>query len=187
MVPRLENRAARRLFLHLHGLGKPTAKSAKGPDLCVLIERLGFVQVDSINTVERAHHMILHARCHSYRPENLAPLLEQDRTLFEHWTHDAAIIPTSFYPHWHLRFERDAKKLRKRWKEGRRGGFNKAAVWLSLPDRSIRAESQAKIRLLCLSGTGRDPPDRAHRHEVRSLKRDAKCHRILARTRFFHG
>ncbi|PHQ98232.1 MAG: hypothetical protein COB40_01785 [Marinosulfonomonas sp.] len=124
-IPRLENRAARRLFLHLHGLGEPTTGSAKGPDLCALIERLGFVQIDSINTVERAHHMILHARHQSYRPDNLAPLLEQDRTLFEHWTHDAAIIPTSFYPHWHLRFERDAKKLRDRWKKSRRAGINK--------------------------------------------------------------
>ncbi len=124
MFRKLNNRAARRLFLQLHGLGEPTTGAAKGAKLCALIERLGFVQLDSINTVERAHHMILHARRHSYRPENLAPLLEKDRTLFEHWTHDAAIIPTAFYPHWRLRFERDAEYLPTRWKKGRRAGYD---------------------------------------------------------------
>ena len=94
--PVLENAAARRLFLHRHGLGEPATGPARGDDLCALIQKLGFVQVDSINTVQRAHHMILHARRHSYRPKYLRPLLERDRSLFEHWTHDAAIIPTEF-------------------------------------------------------------------------------------------
>ena len=124
MAPRpvLDNAAARRLFLHCHGLGEPATGPAMGEDLRALIQRLGFVQVDSINTVQRAHHMILHARRHSYRPQNLRPLLERDRSLFEHWTHDAAIIPTEFFGHWRLRFDRDAEKLRERWKNSR-GGF----------------------------------------------------------------
>ena len=120
--PVLENAAARRLFLHRHGLGEPATGPARGDDLCALIQKLGFVQVDSINTVQRAHHMILHARRHSYRPKYLRPLLERDRSLFEHWTHDAAIIPTEFFAHWRLRFERYAEYLRERWKNSR-GGF----------------------------------------------------------------
>ena len=47
--PRLSNRAARKLFLDRHGLGRPP----EGEDLARLIERLGFVQIDSIATVER--------------------------------------------------------------------------------------------------------------------------------------
>ena len=57
-LPRLSNRAARKLFLDRHGLGRPP----QGEDLAGLIERLGFVQIDSIATVERAHHMILASR-----------------------------------------------------------------------------------------------------------------------------
>lgn len=91
--------------------------------MCALIQRLGFVQVDSINIVERAHHMILFARRQSYRPAHLAPLLERDRTMFEHWTHDAAIIPTAFYPHWQVKFAQDAVRLPARWREGRRAGY----------------------------------------------------------------
>ena len=116
----LDNAAARRLFLHRHGLGEPATGPASGKDLLAVIHRLGFVQIDSINTVQRAHHMILHARRHSYRAENLRPLLERDRTLFEHWTHDAAIIPTEFYRHWRLRFERNEISLRAHWKKRRR-------------------------------------------------------------------
>ena len=106
----LSNRAARKLFLDRHGLGRPP----EGEDLTGLIERLGFVQIDSIATVERAHHMILASRRRSYRPGQLADLLERRRTLFEHWTHDASIIPMSFYPYWRLRFRRDTDMLRAR-------------------------------------------------------------------------
>ena len=54
--PVLDNTSARRLFLHRHGL----CQNAKS--LADIFDRLTFVQVDSINTVARAHHMILHAR-----------------------------------------------------------------------------------------------------------------------------
>lgn len=113
---RLQNGLARRVWLHRSGLGEPPAGPARGADLLALIERLGFVQIDSINTVERAHHMILWSRRPSYRPENMKPLLERDRSLFEHWTHDAAIIPTAFLPHWSLRFARQAERLRERYR-----------------------------------------------------------------------
>ena len=117
--PRLSNRAARRLFLDRHGLCRPPP----GEDLAGLIERLGFVQIDSIATVERAHHMILASRRRSYRPRQLDHLLERRRALFEHWTHDASVIPISFYPYWRLRFRRDAGMLRARWRNWRRAGF----------------------------------------------------------------
>ena len=67
---------------------------------------MGFVQVDTISTVERAHHLILAARMNAYRPALLATALEAHQTLFEHWTHDASIIPIKWYPQWRPRFER---------------------------------------------------------------------------------
>ncbi|MEZ5778727.1 MAG: crosslink repair DNA glycosylase YcaQ family protein [Paracoccaceae bacterium] len=115
ILPVLPNPAARRLFLDRHALVEPPSGNARGDDLLALIHRLGFVQVDSINTVERAHHMILWSRRQSYRPGNLRPLLERDRTLFEHWTHDASVIPTEFFRYWRLRFARDAARIRARW------------------------------------------------------------------------
>ena len=118
MLPLLTNPAARRLFLHRHALAEAPTGTAQGQALADLIHRIGFVQVDSINTVARAHHMILFSRRQSYKPEALKTLLERDRALFEHWTHDASILPVHLHAHWQHRFARSAEKMslnRKRW------------------------------------------------------------------------
>lgn len=120
---RLDNGLVRRLFLHRHLLGQPPAGPGKGADLLSIITQLGFVQVDSVSTVERAHHMILFSRRPSYRPAALTRLLEKDRSLFEHWTHDASVIPTAFYPQWSLRFDRARARLTERWKKWRGDGY----------------------------------------------------------------
>lgn len=119
----LDNHTARRLFLDRHALIETPSGGAKGDELLDLITRLGFVQLDSINTVARAHDMILYSRRPSYRAGNLKQLYETDRALFEHWTHDAAVIPMQFYPQWHLRFQRDAALLKKRYRNWHRDGF----------------------------------------------------------------
>jgi len=97
---------ARRLFLDAQGLLDDPGRRATAATVCKLVERMGFVQVDSIQVVERAHHLILAARLDGYRPAQLARLLERDRALFEHWTHDAAAIPTRWFAHWRPRFAR---------------------------------------------------------------------------------
>ncbi|WP_223428688.1 winged helix-turn-helix domain-containing protein [Tateyamaria pelophila] len=119
----LTNQAARRIFLDRHALSEAPQGRAAGADLLQMIHRLGFVQLDSINTVARAHDMILFSRRPQYRPKALKRLYERDQALFEHWTHDAAVVPMQFYPHWNLRRQRDADLLRSRWKDGRREGF----------------------------------------------------------------
>src|SRR5579862_6524475 len=99
----ITNRDARRLFLHKHALGKRSSHTLLHQDVLSLVCRLGFVQLDSINTVERAHHMILFSRASGYDRELLSDL-HHGRALFEHWTHDASLLPIEFYPHWHHRF-----------------------------------------------------------------------------------
>lgn len=123
MTFRLVNAEARAVFLDRHALGCAPQGKARGRNLLDLIQRLGFVQLDSINTVARAHDLILFSRRRRYRPADLHRLYERDRALFEHWTHDAAVIPMAFYPWWHLRRTRDAALLRKRWRDWRRDGF----------------------------------------------------------------
>ena len=102
---------ARRLLLHAQGLLADPARPATSARVYQQIERLGFVQVDTINVVARAHEHVLHSRFDGYAPRTLARLLERDRKLFEHWTHDAAIIPTRWYAHWRPRFS----DYRERW------------------------------------------------------------------------
>ena len=119
----LTNPLARRLFLDRHTLAEAPLGAASGPALADLIHRIGFVQVDSINTVERAHHMILFSRRQTYRPEALKPLIEVDRAMWEHWTHDASILPIETFPYWRHRFDRDATRLRDNWRKWFRDGY----------------------------------------------------------------
>lgn len=123
MDPVISNKDARAIFLASHQLASAPTGAATGPALNDLINSIGFVQVDSINTVERAHHMILWARRKSYRPEGLKRLLERDRTLFEHWTHDASVLPVGLFPYWKHRFERDSDRLHQNWKRWFRDGY----------------------------------------------------------------
>lgn len=120
---KLSNSDARRIFLDRHRLAEAPQGAASGTSLLELISSLGFVQLDSINTIARAHDLILFSRRPRYRPKALKSLYENDRALFEHWTHDAAVIPIAYYPHWHLRRQRDAERLKARWKDSRRQGF----------------------------------------------------------------
>ena len=110
------NRSMRRLFLRRQGIA-PARPGFDKARLLERIEQLGYVQVDSINVVERAHHLILFSREPGYRRELLAELLERDRRLFEHWTHDASILPAAYFPHWRHRFEVTGSQLgAPRWK-----------------------------------------------------------------------
>ena len=122
-LPIISNQVARHVFLERHGLCAPPRRKLTDQGLLEIIRSLGFVQVDSINTVARAHHMILFARNQTYRPAQLTRLLERERALFEHWTHDASIIPVEYYPYWRYRFERDRAMLLKRWRKARHEGF----------------------------------------------------------------
>ena len=104
-VPCLTALQGRRLLLSAQALLGPAPTG-----LAALIDQLGFVQVDSINVLERAHHLILGCRLEDYRPAMLERLLHR-RRLFEHWTHDAAIIPMKHYRHWKVRFPRSRARI----------------------------------------------------------------------------
>ena len=120
VLPQIDNRTSRALFLDRHGLAATPAGTGKGADLQSVVDALGFVQVDSINTVARAHHMTLHARRPSYRVKNLNPLHTRDRGVFEHWTHDASLISMQNFPHWRLQFDRYKDGA---WRKWQRQGF----------------------------------------------------------------
>ncbi|MEM9574154.1 MAG: crosslink repair DNA glycosylase YcaQ family protein, partial [Pseudomonadota bacterium] len=75
-------------------------------DLLETIKRLGFVQLDTIQVVSRAHHHILWSRNQNYREPMLNKLLAKDRSIFEHFTHDASVIPMEFLPMWQRQFRR---------------------------------------------------------------------------------
>jgi uncharacterized protein YcaQ len=124
MTIRISPDQARRLVLQLQGLAEPPRRRLSALGLLGLIERLGFVQLDSINTVARAQHMILFARNETYRPALLKRLHEDERALFEHWTDRiASLLPVRFYPYWRLRFGREQAAVEARFRRWFGDGF----------------------------------------------------------------
>lgn len=106
--PRISNREARRLWLNLQVLAAAPIGTS---DTLAMIRKLGYVQLDSIQNVTRAHHHILWSRNQSYREADLGELLARDRSVFEHFTHDASVLPMEFYPMWSRQFSRLEAKV----------------------------------------------------------------------------
>jgi uncharacterized protein len=83
---------ARKIILHAAGLSK-RAQFGKGREAVYkLIDHLGFVQIDTIYVVERAHHHAIAARVPDYKPEWIDQL-QADGRIFEFWTYAAGYIP----------------------------------------------------------------------------------------------
>src|SRR3546814_10722089 len=128
MTDRLSNADLRRLFLERPGLADSPGGPLTRDRLDALVERLGFVPVATISTLQQAHHHILFTRAAGYRKSLLNHLLEERPSRFAPWTHYASIIPTRFYPYWKPRFVRAAARLdaNLHWAErfhGRREAF----------------------------------------------------------------
>ena len=71
------------------------APAREGPAAVeILAERIGFVQIDTISVVERAHHHIFFSRLPSYRKEWL-----DNADIFEYWAHAAAYLPWRDFRH----------------------------------------------------------------------------------------
>lgn len=115
-LPIVTAHEARILLLDGQGLLIDPARRAGPAAVQKIVEQLGFVQVDSIQKIERAHHLILGARLDDYRADHLERATFKHRGLFEHWTHDASLIPTQWFHHWKPRFVKTDARLRKsRW------------------------------------------------------------------------
>jgi len=93
----LSNRDARRLWLAQNLIGTPLRDPRE------IIGSLGFLQIDTIRNVARAQDHILWTRVPTYREEQVWRLLSS-RALFEHFTHDASLIPVEVLPYWTRRF-----------------------------------------------------------------------------------
>jgi uncharacterized protein len=92
--PALTKREARALWLHAQRLDAKAPFGA-GPEATrAAVEHLGYVQIDTINVIERCHHHILWARIPDYKRADLRCALSVDKSVFEYWTHALAYVPT---------------------------------------------------------------------------------------------
>ncbi len=107
---------ARRIALAAQGFGGPRDAPVGRRQLTKLIERLGVVQIDSVNVVSRTHYLPAFSRLGAYPRELLEELAwARKRPLFEYWAHEASLLPLSTQPLLRWRME-DAREGVGTWK-----------------------------------------------------------------------
>lgn len=104
---------ARRLSLAAQGFAtrQRTAPIAAS-HLAQLTERLGVIQIDSVNALVRSHYLPLFSRLGQYSHELLDQLAwgkGRQRKLFEYWGHEASLMPLTLYPAMRWRMEQAAR------------------------------------------------------------------------------
>jgi uncharacterized protein YcaQ len=85
---------ARRIWLRAQRLDTPTPFGSGAEATVSAIEHLGYVQIDTINVIERCHHHILWTRIPEYRRDHLRQAQTVDKAVFEYWTHALSYVPT---------------------------------------------------------------------------------------------
>jgi uncharacterized protein len=85
---------ARRLWLHAQRLDDRAPFGNGQHATQAALEHLGYVQIDTINVIERCHHHILYSRIPGYKRADLGRAQSEDKTVFEYWAHALAYLPT---------------------------------------------------------------------------------------------
>ncbi len=103
-TPQLSIAAARRIALAAQGFGKPRPPRPPSVNqIAALVERLGAIQLDSVNVFGRSHYMPVFSRLGPYDRARLDRIAGHgtgriDRRLVEYWAHEASLIPIELHP-----------------------------------------------------------------------------------------
>jgi len=128
---------ARRIAVAAQGLAAPASRAAGGQAaLRAALNRLGAIQIDSINVVARNHELVLAARAGAHDPVAFERLVYRRRAGFEYWGHAASFLPIGHYRLFLPRMRRMAVITRGWWVDVRK---RNAALYGPVLDR-IRAE-----------------------------------------------
>jgi uncharacterized protein len=130
---------ARRAWLRAQRLDAPIPFGEGPPATAAAVEHLGYVQIDTINVIERSHHHILWSRIPAYRRADLRQAQSVDKSVFEYWTHALSYVPVK-----DLRFFIPAMKRHKR--EGHKWLTSVKPADLRKVLRLIRREGALTIR-----------------------------------------
>jgi uncharacterized protein YcaQ len=106
MVQSLSPAQARRIALAAQGFGRAAPTAVGTRQLTLAIQRLGLLQLDSVNVFERSHYLPVFARLGAYDKALLDRLVFSARGRYlEYWAHEAAIIPAESWPLFRWRME----------------------------------------------------------------------------------
>jgi uncharacterized protein len=90
----LSNASARRIWLRAQRLDTPVPFGEGAAAVADAVDHLGYVQIDTINVIERCHHHILFSRIPNYRRADLRQAQSENKSVFEYWTHALSYVPS---------------------------------------------------------------------------------------------
>ena len=93
----LTTQQARRIWLAAQRLDTSAPFGAGPQAVADAVAHLGYVQIDTINVIERCHHHILYTRIPDYRRADLRQAQSADKSVFEYWTHALSYVPSADY------------------------------------------------------------------------------------------
>ncbi len=117
-MERISLSTARKWAIHTQLLDGRTKLPKGKQGVSRLIERLGYIQIDTISVVERSHNHTIWTRCPDYTKEMLHELQANERTIFEYWGHAASYLPMSDYRYYLPRM-RYASDPNEKWEKQR--------------------------------------------------------------------
>ncbi len=97
---RLSLREARAVALAAQGFYDSKPKRVDRRHFERVMDRVGLVQLDSVNVCIRAHYMPFFARLGGFDCDRLDDWLNTPGRHFEYWCHEAAVVPVDRYPLW---------------------------------------------------------------------------------------
>ncbi len=109
---------ARLLALHAQLLTDSAPTTHRKNGVYEIIDHLGYVQLDTLSVVQRAHHHTLWNRHHAYDPDMLLELQRDDKLIFEYWGHAASFLPMKDYRFYQHRMNR-AEDPNSKWEKER--------------------------------------------------------------------
>lgn len=110
MVDTVSAASARRIALAAQGFARPRPAQVGTRQLNALIDRVGLLQLDSVNVYERSHYLPVFARLGAYDKATLDALtFARGGRYVEYWAHEAAVIPAETWPlmRWRMQQYRD--------------------------------------------------------------------------------
>ncbi|WP_062317404.1 winged helix-turn-helix domain-containing protein [Demequina maris] len=109
MTESLSAAEARRIHLAAQSLARRRPAGRPGPArFRAYLERQGVLQLDSVNVLARAHHLPLYSRFGPYDRDRFDAWLWGSAENFEHWGHEASVMPRDLLPALHHRMRRSS-------------------------------------------------------------------------------